>query len=349
MNQRKMWVVLGVLVVLVALALYVSKGMKEAATGGHATAVLPEQPVKQIELAGVAADRKAEFSGLAWYGDNLILLPQYPNVFDETGDGKLFYLPKKEIMAYVDGTSQTPLEPRPIQLVAPGLAEGIPAYQGFESIGFAGNQAFLTIESGEGTDMMGHIISGEISSDLSTLTLDTSNVVDIQPQAVSANHTDESLLVMKDKVLTFYEVDGEKIVAEPVAHVFDFNLKPLGTIPMTNLEYRLTDTSLASGNEFWGINYFFPGDSDLAPATDPIADKFGKGESQNNFAQIERLVKFEYSDAGATLADTAPVSLVLTSEDARNWEGLVVLDDQGFLLATDKYPSTILAFVPMPK
>jgi hypothetical protein len=30
---------------------------------------------------------------------------------------------------------------------------------------------------------------------------------------------------------------------------------------------------------------------------------------------------------------------------ARNWEAIARLDDVGFLLATDKYPETIFAFV----
>jgi hypothetical protein len=38
---------------------------------------------------------------------------------------------------------------------------------------------------------------------------------------------------------------------------------------------------------------------------------------------------------------------LVSDDDTRNWEGLVRLDDYGFLLATDKYPRTILAFVPL--
>jgi hypothetical protein len=35
-------------------------------------------------------------------------------------------------------------------------------------------------------------------------------------------------------------------------------------------------------------------------------------------------------------------------EDSRNWEGLVLFDQRGFLVATDKYPGTLLGFVEMP-
>ena len=33
----------------------------------------------EIPLKGEAAERNLEMSGLAWYGDNLILMPQYVN------------------------------------------------------------------------------------------------------------------------------------------------------------------------------------------------------------------------------------------------------------------------------
>lgn len=340
MKQKNLWILIAVLVVgVIVVFFYLSSGI------GSGT--LEEQNVVSLPLTGPLADAKAEVSGLTWYENNLVLLPQYPNFSGEGGDGFLYTLPKAEILAYLDGTGKTELEPKPIKLIAPGLADEISNFQGFESIGFSGSKVFLTIEAGDGTDMQGYLISGTISADLSQLELDTTKLTLIPPQAVSENHTDESILVFEDRVVTFYEVIGEAVVADPVAHVFDFDLNSLGTIPMDNIEYRLTDTALSTDNEFWGINYFFPGDTDLLPSIDPIADVYGNGKSNAGFEHVERLVKFVYSEDGITLAKTAPIPLVLT-EDARNWEGLVMLDERGFLLATDKFPSTILGFVPLP-
>jgi hypothetical protein len=341
MTRKIVWVLLVVLAIAAVVFVFFYR------SGGIGSATLEEQAVVSLPLAGPLADAKAEVSGLAWYEDNLILLPQYPNFSDESSDGFLYTLPKAEINAYLDGTSKTELEPKPIKLIAPGLADQIFNFQGFESIGFSGSKVFLTIEAGDGTDMQGYLISGTISADLSQLELDTTKLTLIPPQAVSENHTDESILVLEDRVITFYEVIGEAIVADPVAHVFDYDLNSLGNIPMDNIEYRLTDTALYSENEFWGINYFFPGDTDLLPSVDPISAKYGNGKSNADFDHVERLVKFEYSENGITLAKAAPIPLVLT-KDARNWEGLVVLDERGFLLATDKFPSTILGFVQFP-
>jgi hypothetical protein len=350
MKQRNIWIALVVLILVVAAVVFFTSSppSQQQQQKPSAEILLTEMPVTEIALSGPAADPSAEFSGLAWYGDNLILLPQYPNIFDESGDGSLFYLPKAEIVLYLNGARGTPLTPRPIKLIAPDLADQVRNYQGFESIGFSGDRAFFTIEAGTGTDMQGYLISGTISADLSTLTLDTTKLAEIPSQAVSANHSDESILVLKDKVLTFYEVNGEAIVADPVAHVFDYDLNSLGTIPMSNLEYRLTDTAFSNGNVFWGINYFFPGDKDLLPKDDPILDAYGTGETHAKYPQVERLVQFQYSDSGIKLLKTRPILLALT-EDARNWEGLVVLDGRGFLMVTDKFPTTILGFVPIPR
>lgn len=341
MRHGNLWFLLIALVVLTAAILLVTR----PAIAGEFS--LPEQSIVELPLAGPLADRNAEISGLAWAGDNLVLLPQYPSIFDEAGDGFLYYLPKSEIRAYLDGISLAPLEPRPIQLLAPGLEDQVSGFQGFESIGFYGSRTFLTIESGFGNNMLGLLIAGTLSPDLSVLLLDTDKLALLKPQSSYENMTDESILVFDDRVVTFFEGNGELIVAEPVAHVFDHDLNLIDMIPMTNLEYRLTDTALVSGHEFWGINYLFPGDAYMIPFSDPVADVFGKGASQKQFAHVERLVKFQYSDAGIILLDTRPVSLSLV-EDARNWEGLAVLDDQGFLVATDRYPATILAFVPVP-
>ena len=357
-QQWSLWIVLAVLVLMVAaVSYYYSPGRGgnaqtdiayPAPVAGGSSQVeevkLGESPVMEIALSGPAADPSAEFSGLAWFGDNLILLPQYPNIFDENGDGLLFYLPKDELKIYIGGAQGAPLELRSIKLIAPDLTDQIRDYQGFESIGFSGDQAFLTIEAWTGTDMHGYLISGTMSADLSTLTLDTTKLTEIPTQAKSDNHSDESMLVMKDKVITFYEVNGTAIVSNPVAHVFDFDLNPQGTIPMDNLEYRLTDTALSAEDKFWGINYLFPGDTDLLPQNEPILEKFGTGETHAKHPQVERLVQFLYSDSKIIVSGRPPVYLQLT-EDIRNWEGLVVLDDYGVLMVTDKYPRTILAFV----
>ncbi|MDY7076755.1 MAG: hypothetical protein SXV54_07490 [Chloroflexota bacterium] len=310
--------------------------------------LVSEQPVTVIPLAEPLARRDAEVSGLAWHDDTLIILPQYPNFFTTGGGGFLFALPKADILAFLDGTVNGPLEPIQIPFVAPGLSEKIDGYQGYEAIAFAGDEAFLTIEA-ETNHPMGYLVTGTIAPDLSELTLDTSNLVEIQPQSASGNKSEEALVVTGDTIITIYEVNGVALNLSPVAHAFDASMAPVGTLSFPNIEYRVTDaTALDGADRFWMINYFYPGDTDLLPETDPLAEKYGQGPTHATHAYVERLVEFQYAGAGITLVDTSPIQLALIEEDARNWEGVVRLDDRGFLLMTDRYPQTLLGFVAAP-
>ncbi len=311
--------------------------------------IVSETPVTDIPLAGPVADRNAEISGMTWYGDYLIMLPQYPNFFTEEGDGFVFAVPKADLVAFLDGTSSQPLEPVQIPFVAPGLQEGITGFEGYEAIVFVGDKAFLTIETEAETGMVGYLVSGAIAPDLSALTLDTTALTEIQSQAGVGNMSEETLIVAGEMLATIYEANGAGVNAAPVAHLFDTGLAPTETLPFPNIEYRITDaTALDGNNRFWAINYFFPGDSDLLPISDPVVNQYGEGSTHVNNAGVERLVEFQYDASGITLTDTPPVQMELLPDALRNWEGLVRLDNQGFLIATDKYPQTILSFVPLP-
>lgn len=338
-HKNNLWLPVLLLACLIALSgwYYVDRWSR---------AGISEQPVTTLRLTGPIADSSAELSGLAWHGDTLILLPQYPERFGD-GDGALFALPKNTIIAAVDGTLQTPLEPITVHLNAPGLKESIENFQGYESIAFSGDQVFVTIEAGDGTDMHGYLVGGQISPDQSEIVLNTSNVVEIPVAFPSENHTDEAIIIENDSVLTFFEVNGANLNQAPVAHVFDLNLNPQGTISFPNIEYRVTDAALDSKNAFWVINYFFPGDLDLA-ASDPLAEQYGEGQTHAQQEQVERLVEMSYSPNGIALVNSAPIELKLDGDTARNLEGLALLDDRGFLLVTDKFPSTLFLFVPRP-
>lgn len=309
-----------------------------------------EQPLTVIPLAGQISGSQAEISGLAWYGNYLILLPQYPSRFGSNDTGTVFALPKTDILAFLDGKSTQALDPIKIPFIAPDLKNKVRGYEGFESITFTGDRTFLTIESKPG-DMRGYLISGEIKPDLSELRLDTNNLVEILPQAELSNMSDESITIAGEYLVTIYEANGANVNPNPTARIFDLGtLQPKGTIPFPNIEFRVTDaTSVDEAGRFWVINYFFTGDTKLDPAADLIKDQFGEGPTHSIYDTVERLVEFQFSETAITMTSTPPVQLELIDDDhARNWEGIVRLDSRGFLLATDKYPETILGFVPLP-
>ena len=311
------------------------------------SAPVTEQPVQLLPLEGPLASRKAEISGLAWYGDWLILLPQYPARFGDDG-GALFALSRADLAAAIDGT-RTSLTPKAIPFDDAGLRNSIAGFEGFEAVAFDHDRIYLTIEASPGSAMLGHLVSGTIAPDLSAIHLQAQPQADIPPQAALSNTTDEALIVTADGLATFYEANGANVNPAPVAHLFDASLNPQGTIPFPTLEYRVTDaSSLDENGRFWVINYFWPGDKDkLQPATDALAQEYGQGATHRASQTVERLVELQYHKDGIARLDRPPIQLELLPKDARNWEGLVRFGDRGFLLATDTYPETMLGFVPL--
>lgn len=303
-----------------------------------------EQPVVVIDLAGPMAAPEAEISGMAWYGDYLVLAPQYPDRWQNS----LYYLTKTEILAFLDGALDTPLTPRPIPLVAPNL-QVISGYEGVEGIKFLGDRVYVTVEA-RPSAMQGYLFAGTIAPDLSLISLDTANPRPIAPQTDISNMSDEAITIVGDTIVTFYEANGAAINPAPVAHRFDLDLNPLPDLPFANLEYRVTDATLPDGaGNFWVLNFFWPGEQKLAPIPDPLVDRYGTGPTHRETAVVERLVAMHYSPEGITLVDRPPVELTLLGGlVARNWEGLALLDQRGFLLVTDLHPTTILAFVSAP-
>ncbi len=140
--------------------------------------------------------------------------------------------------------------------------------------------------------------------------------------------------------------------SQPVAHQFDISLEPTDSISFPNMEYRITDaTAVDENGRFWTINYLFPGDiGKLDPAEDYLRAQFGAGSTHTISPVVERLVEFQIEADGIHLIDAPPIQLELLDDDtARNWEGIVRLDENnGFLIVTDEYPTTILAFVSKP-
>ena len=308
-----------------------------------------EVPVQKIPLTGDITQARSELSGLAWYGDTLILLPQYPQRFPSPQDGSLFAIPKAQILAYLADELQGEITPAEVPLLSPSLNSRISGFEGFEAIAIHGDQVYLTIESKPGVSMLGYVVAGSITQN--AIELDLDSLASIEPQADLDNFSDEALLVYDNQVLTFYEAWGAEINPHPVAHVFDAALDPDQAWPLPNIEYRITDvTDTDASGRFWAINYLYPGDIEkLEPAEDELSHQYGVGASHANSQVVERLVEFQIEDGRILRTQTAPIQLELASDgEARNWEGIARLDGLGFLIVTDQYPETILGFVPYP-
>lgn len=310
-----------------------------------ATPALPTlRPILEIPLAGPATFARAELSGLAWYGDHLVLLPQFPNRFGAK-DGMLFVLERAEIEDFVAGQIPGPLTPRPLPISAPGLWAQIPGFEGFESIVFDGERVYLTAEASPADGMLGWLLTGRVESDLSVLRIDPASAVPIPPQADLSNMSDEALVLSGSGdeaiLLTIYEANGRLVNRSPVAHRFTARLTPLADLPFPAIEYRITDATPADETgRFWAVNYFYPGDVKLKPGKDSLLRLLVR-----SLPQVERLVELQITEKGIHFTQSPPIYLELLDADARNWEGIARLGERGFLLVTDYHPRTILAYV----
>ena len=334
--------------IIIALTLAACSGVAPSAAPSPGAPA--EAQVRVIPLGAPLDTPRAEISGLAWHGDDLILLPQYPDRF-----GGLFALRRQALLDFLDGRTAGPPTPRLIPLDEDGIPYRVGGYEGYESIAFIGDRMFLTIETHRGLPglgaMLGYIVAGQIAPDGSAASLSAMTRMEIPAQAGLDNTADEAMTVVDGRLVTFYEANGATVNPASIAHVFEPGPTRLAAAPamtMAALEYRLTDATPAGPDgRFWVINYFFPGDRDkLKPASDLIAARHGAGATHAACPQVERLVELRATGGRIERTDTPPVQLTLLNcATARNWEGLAELPGRGFLLATDQHPETILAFV----
>jgi hypothetical protein len=309
----------------------------------------PEVAVQEIPLTKPASSRSAEISGMAWYQDTLVLLPQYPQRFGENGQGALFALDKSTILSFIQGGTPAVLDPKLIVFDDGGLRKKIKGFEGFEAIAFDGEQVFLTIEASPHNKMKGYLVTGSIQPDRSIISLEPGTLTEIPLEENISNLSDEALIVFNEKIFTFYEANGRKVNPAPISHPFDLNLALLENLSFPNIEYRLTDAAPPdSQGFFWMINSYFPPDKmKLKPQKDLLAERYGQGPTHAENLTVERLVQFQVQDDEIIIVDRPPVQLLLEGDVApRNWEAVALLDNMGFLLATDKFPRTILGFVP---
>jgi hypothetical protein len=304
-----------------------------------------------IALGGELGTPDAEISGMVWYKEKLVIVPQHPERL--TTDGRLhFYrIAREEILARLDGAETAPIVPERVEVAARGLPQLLAGFDGLEAVAVSGNRAYVTVEAAQEGGSVGYLVEGVVAGEADSVRLDLSRLVQIPDSYRLPNMSTESLVVVNDRLIALHEANGARVNPEPRACVFDLELTLLETIAMAPVEYRVTDaTEVDADGRFWVINYFFPPEAVLLdPAPDVEVSRFGQGRTHAACRAVERLLELRYDGRRITRTATPPVQLRLRADGVcRNWEALVRLDDRGFLLMTDRYPHTLLAFVPLP-
>ena len=297
----------------------------------------------EIPLKGEAAERNLEMSGLAWYGDNLILMPQYVN---KEAPG-FYFLKKDQINNWLESDRVDALIPEKIDLIFPKFDDAIGGFQGFEAVCFSGNNAYLVMESKHDDVMHSFLVSGKMDFKQKRLTINSKKLETIKLPVNIKNMGYESILKYKYRLMILFEANGANVNANPNAELYTTSLKHKASISFPNVEYRITDvTDIDSHGRFWALNYFWPGEKKrLLPAEDTILDGFEEGLTHQQNDHVERLVEFKINPKEIVRTNTAPIQLVM-EEKSRNWEGLARLEKKAFHMIVDEHPRTILAFVP---
>ena len=290
--------------------------------------------IQEIELEGIITNPKQEISGMDWYNDNLFLLP-------ENLGGYLFMVTKNEIEKQLSSKKGS-LQPKKIIFNTPDYSKSIPGFDGFEAITFNGNSVYVSIEADQNDMMVGYIAWGNINPNSYEINILEKDIQKINTPIQIDNLSYESIISHKNNLLLLYEANGVNLRKKPYQLSISLNDFSLKKIKGPNIEYRITDATKVEKNKFWAINYYWPGDKkNLKPGV----DKLSKNKKVNSEQTVERIVEFKVKRNGISLTNKKPIDLILEEGNSRNWEAIVRFGNSGFLIATDKYPRMILAYI----
>ena len=293
-------------------------------------------PIQEIELEGIITNSKQEISGMDWYNDNLFLLP-------ENLGGYLFMVKKNEIQKQLS-LKKGSIKPIKTMFNTPDYSKSIPGFDGFEAIAFYENSIYVTIEADENGEMVGYIAWGNIDPISYEITILEKNIQKISTPIQIDNLSYESIIRHENNLLLLYEANGSSLRKDPYQLLISLNDFSSKKIKGPNIEYRITDATKVKKNKFWAINYYWPGDKKNLK---PSLDKLSKNKKTNSDQTIERLVEFKIKRNSISLTRKKPINLILEEGNSRNWEAIVRFGESGFLIATDKYPRMILAYIKL--
>ena len=292
--------------------------------------------IQEIELKGIITNPKQEISGMDWYNDNLFLLP-------ENLGGYLFMVKKNEIQKQLS-LKKGSIKPIKTIFNTPDYSKSIPGFDGFEAIAFYENSVYVTIEADENGEMVGYIAWGNIDPSSYEITILEKNIQKISTPIQIDNLSYESIIRHENNLLLLYEANGSSLRKDPYQLLISLNDFSSKKIKGPNIEYRITDATKVKKNKFWAINYYWPGDKKNLK---PSLDKLRENKKTNSDQTIERLVEFKIKRNSISLTRKKPINLILEEGNSRNWEAIVRFGESGFLIATDKYPRMILAYIKL--
>lgn len=268
-----------------------------------------------LQLGGNHGEASREYSGLAWHGEQLVLLPQYP-------DGQLYTLSRSDLKrAILEGSV---LSPATLHFDDRAVQKEVTGYEGYEAIAFDGTVVYAVIEARTWLrSMRAYLVKGSIENG----TVLMEQVVELPLPADVDNYAYESMTLAPSGILLIYEANG--ILAEPKALQVSRELDSITEIDLPRLPYRITDLTSLTDKKFWALNTYWRGDR----------KKLQVARTKN----LGRIIEFQLTSEG--LRSTGKSVRVNEGGRSYNWEGIVRFGEKGFLIITDTYPSSALRYV----
>ena len=297
-----------------------------------------------IKLDGSIKNSDEEISGMDWYYDNLILLPENLN-------GYAFAIKKTEIDSRIDKSDTSAIKPKKIKFNTPNYQHTIPGFDSFEAIAFRGYEVYITIEIKFDDRMSCLLARGHIDNKSLEITIPEQTLTTLDVPSYVDNMSYESLILNENTIVALFEANGDSLIENPYALSINLSGQDINKYSMSSINYRIADaTKTDEKNRFWAINYFFPGDKKtLKPSNDMLSAKYGNGPTHSLSERVERLIEYKIENNKVVLTNSPPIEIKLEGEKtSRKWEAIARFEDKGFLLATDKYPKpyTLFAYIP---
>ncbi|RAJ02383.1 hypothetical protein LX64_03395 [Chitinophaga skermanii] len=280
-----------------------------------------------IPLPAAISSNFYEYSGLAKYNNELLLLPQFKKC---TGSDSLYSISLEDVRKY--RTEKTPVTAyKSYSLTNLGeIYNKLSAeWEGFEAIAVNGNQVWLTVETHDGNPNC-YVLTGII--DGNKIVLDPQNVLALKRPYDCDNMGFECLTYFDKHLLALYE-DNASLV-QPYGYWIDPVNNQTSKINMPRLYFRITDIC-ADKEYIYGINYYFGGKDDykcyaagkekaIREAIPNLPERL-----EGNDITFARIVRCHLGDGNGEWEEVMRIRSTKT-----NWEGMVQYD-KGFLLISD--------------
>ncbi|MDX1700980.1 MAG: hypothetical protein R3250_10200, partial [Melioribacteraceae bacterium] len=242
--------------VILILILLLSYHCDQSVEKGYDDNFIREYNITKIDLMGELSDRSSEISGLCWFGNKLIILPQYPQRFGDES-GKIFFIERAKLKKYIEGDIRTPIEPSSYNIDLSNVGKYFNMGSGFEAISVIDTTAFFTVEYLSSVNTETLLIRGAIDTSAREIFIDEKSIVSDPTDLRIYNMSCESILAMNDHLYPIFEANGKNVIDSPKVSVFNNNLQFKNKIDFPTVEYRITDvTNPDDSGKFWGINYF---------------------------------------------------------------------------------------------